>query len=229
MIPITASDFSLSENGNILVGGYEWDSESKSWVIMLPPELVRLQENGGGYDLDDGIAWDKDGLVMFTLGEAGEWIEQAGIARIPAGDGSGAPDWEVPYYATMEDALWAVTDELPWGERAYTSTGHESQLKEISQTIETYMREIWKNVYGFERMNGTVELKQSTNEDESASIVIKPLIVYGRKVTVLTYASKETDYYFGSVIVDQDFESLYQAMLVGESGVYVPGPEEVRE
>ncbi|MCC6300189.1 MAG: hypothetical protein IT314_12900 [Anaerolineales bacterium] len=200
------------------------------------PEAQALVDQGMVWDSEQQVIYDEaTGLLWGRVGQDGAWYSYPdGMVSIPAGDGSGAPPLTVPIYHNIQDALWGVTDELPWDDNsAYKMREEQKKANELIGS--RYLKPakvlaMEANDLTIEDLAPVREVTIATGDGQRAVIRTASFVLDDGKIIIsILYASKDTDYYNKHLLVDGDAEEIYQALLSQSEEIYIPGPEEVRE
>lgn len=215
--------------------------EPTATITSTPDPLARFPEAQSL--VDQGMVWDEEKLIIYEketgliwgrIGKDGKWYSYTeGKVSLPAGDGSDAPPLELPIYRSIQDALWGITDELPWDDHsAYRIRPEQRKAGELEDSRywePAVLKARAENNLGIEVMMPIREILVTTKDGQRAVFRMATFILEdGTLITGLVYASRSTDYYGKNVLVYGDGETIYQALLERSDEIYIPGPDEVR-
>ncbi|MFZ2199442.1 MAG: hypothetical protein WAV40_01495 [Microgenomates group bacterium] len=189
-------------------------SNAEIWASEAPGRAEFLA-NGGMVDLVNGVAWNqKTGLVNYVKNANGEWINYpGGNVPIPAGPGhENEPPLMVPYYHSFNEAMAAITNELPWGELA--ETYRETQVNAAKQINSTYWRPLVANSKWNFSFYGDTFVHSTNDPNQRASLWLSDMWTPGGNVEMrINYLSKATNYYHKDILVFGDPNKDYAELL----------------
>lgn len=143
-VTVDVDQVSISDDNGVVVEGYERVNDTDEYrVVEKSPAQVWAEQNGGGFDKVEGVAWDQEtGLVIWAKDAKGEWINYPdGNVPIPPGPGyENEPPLMVPYYHSFNKAMAVITNELPWDEPLHVY--REKQNEHIKWLYNTYWRSL---------------------------------------------------------------------------------------
>ena len=211
IVELSFEDLSFGDNG-IEVKGYTFNKETGEWqpaltpeqqaIKALPAELQLLIADGASFDTEKGVAWNQDGLVTWAKDAKGEWINYpGGNVPIPPGPGyENEPPLMVPYYHSFNEAIKAITSQLPWGQLRETFRAKQDAANKLSAN--TYWMPILLNGTWETSFFGSLNLHVSADPTLEADVFVSDMQLPGGSIQMrLDYQSIATDHYHTSILI----------------------------
>jgi len=179
----------------------------------VPTEFLQFASEGGGYDLAEGVVWDKSGLVMWAADAKGEWINYPdGNVPIPPGPGyESEPPLMVPAYHSFNAAMNAITNELPWGEPQNVYRAEKEAANKIVNS--TYWKPInengtWKTSF-FDSLN----IYASNEPMLEAEVFVSAMQLPGGSIQMrFAYQSNYTGNYKKNILIFGNRDQTYKEL-----------------
>jgi hypothetical protein len=213
-VTIDASQVTITDENGLQVEGLEDpDGDGNYEKIVKSQAETWAEANNAGFDKVNGVAWDKTtGLVIWAQDAKGEWINYPnGNVPIPPGPGyENEPPLMVPYYHSFNEAMTAVTNELPWGE--IPNVYREKQNNEASRISDVYWLPqftvnggTWTNLFAqLDNIHVTSDPKISANVGLQGIQLVE-----GNRKMNLSYNSSATNYFFKRIFIFGDPQEIY--------------------
>ncbi|NOT03626.1 MAG: hypothetical protein HOP27_03390 [Anaerolineales bacterium] len=169
-------------------------------------ERTSFIDMGGQVDDIEGVAWNpENGRVYFAKDAKGEWINYPdGNVPIPPGPGyENEPPLMVPHYHSFNEAMNAVTDELPWGELA--EIYRAKQDANTHWLVGTYWKPIVFNGTWTLTFDETVDLHTTEDPNIKAEVWINDIQLPGGDIVMrLSFQSEVTDHFHKDILIFGD-------------------------
>ena len=196
-VVIYADKVNITDDG-INIEGYSRDSANGEFnEIVKSPAQLWAEQNGGGFDEINGVAWDKiTGLVTWEKNLKGEWVNYPdGMVSIPPGPGNESmPSRLVPYYRSFNMAIKANANMLPWGEKP--NMYREKQNSANAKVSNIYYMPIFNNGTWKYSIGDSIFLSDSRDPLQKAYVNIYDIQLPGGRIVLgVNFESDATDHY----------------------------------